>query len=544
MPEAGCRTGENPASLSAPALAGASWQAAAADFIAPRAPPRYMGHHAKPRPDDSARATPQVLHRALAEHLAGEIGAGLWSAGQRLPSVRELARSRSVSVTTVLAAYRALEDRRLIESRPKQGYFVSGPAGEPRQVATRASEAAGQGAAPWPGVDPTRLGDDGLEHDALDPIALGDMEGRPGVVSFGTALCGEALFPVEALARSIASTARRHGGLLAAVSFSPGAERLRASLASHAANWNCHFGADEVLVTNGCVEAFGLCLQTVARPGDAVIVESPAYYGFLSTLARLGMQPVPIRFDGRAGEALAEIERLADERRIGACLLSTAVSNPTGASLDDPTRAALVARLAARAIPLIEDATFSDLHFESVQRAAKSYDRDGNVLLCSSLSKTLAPGLRLGWVSGGRFHREIVELKRTMSVGQPLIIQEAVGQFLDGGGYRHHLRRLRARCRTQLDETVEHLRARVPEGTLVAAPEGGYLLWVGLPEGVSSEALARRAGREGIAFAPGTLFAPERVYDDRIRLNCGYPLDDARRAALTRLAALIGEMAD
>ncbi|MDC6134179.1 winged helix-turn-helix domain-containing protein, partial [Burkholderia gladioli] len=86
-----------------------------------------MGHHAKPRPDDSARDTPQVLHRALAEHLAGEIGAGLWSAGQRLPSVRELARSRSVSVTTVLAAYRALEDRRLIESRPKQGYFVSSP---------------------------------------------------------------------------------------------------------------------------------------------------------------------------------------------------------------------------------------------------------------------------------------------------------------------------------------------------------------------------------------------------------------------------------
>ncbi|MBN3729038.1 aminotransferase-like domain-containing protein, partial [Burkholderia sp. Ac-20379] len=399
------------------------------------------------------RQKPNALHLTLADHLSDEIGQGLWTAGQRLPSVRDLARNRAVSVTTVLAAYRTLEDRRLIESRPKRGYFVQAavPAREPASGAGRPDSAAATAAAfastsapPMPPAEPQ------FDRGPLDHDALNEMESLPGVVSFGTALCGDALFPVEALARSVASTARRHSGLLATVSFSPGAERLRASLASHAANWNCHIGADEVLITNGCVEAFGLCLQTVTRPGDAVIVESPAYYGFLSTLARLGLRAVPVRFTGRDAAALDEIAQLAGAQRIGACLLSTAVSNPTGASMTDAARAALVARLDALGIPLIEDATFSDLHFDAVQRAAKSYDRSGNVLLCSSLSKTLAPGLRLGWVSGGRFHRAIVELKRTMSIGQPLIIQEAVGQFLDGGGYRHHLRRLRAQCRAQL----------------------------------------------------------------------------------------------
>ncbi len=465
-----------------------------------------------------------ALHLTLAGHLADEIGQGLWTAGQRLPSVRDLARARAVSVTTVLAAYRTLEDRRLIESRPKKGYFV---------CATAPADAVKAGAS---AVATAELG-------PLDPDTLNGMEGQPGLISFGTALCGDALFPVEALARSIASTARRRSALLSTVSFSPGAERLRASIASHAANWNCHVGADEVLVTNGCVEAFGLCLQTVTKPGDTVIVESPAYYGFLSTLARLGLHAAPVRFAGREAAALDEIARLARERRVGACLMSTAVSNPAGTSLSDPARAMLVARLEALAIPLIEDATFGDLHFDTVQRAAKSYDRGGNVLLCSSLSKTLAPGLRLGWVSGGRFHRALVELKRTMSIGQPLIIQEAVGQFLDGGGYRHHLRRLRDQCRVQVDETIAQLRAHAPSGTGLDAPDGGYLLWVRLPDGVSADALARRAGRERIAFAPGTLFSPERGFDDRIRLNCGYPLDDARRAALARLAAMIGEAA-
>lgn len=468
-------------------------------------------------------ASSTVLHVSLAAHLASEINRGMWAPGQRIPSVRELSRSHAISVTTVLAAYRALEDKRLIESRPQKGFFVCAP-----------QDAHSQRANPL--LYAERV-DAPVSYDALN-----SLDGLPDLISFGTALCSDDFFPVDALARSISSTARKHSELLVEVSFSPGSKSLRESLAAHASTWNCRFPAEEVLITNGCVEAFGLCLQAVAKPGDVVFVESPAYYGFLSTISQLGMLAMPLPFHTSPANAIAEMMRLADKRPVGACLMSTCVSNPAGVSMSNEFKEKLVESLEARAIPLIEDATFSDLHFGSAQRAAKSYDQTGNVLLCSSLTKTLAPGLRIGWVSGGRHHQNLVARKRTMSIGQPLLIQEAMGEFLGGGGYQYHLRRLKRQCQGQVSETASMVTRFFPPETYFDMPGGGYLLWVRLPQGISSKELARRACQEGITVAPGTLFSPIGAFDDHIRLNCGYRLNEKRQAALRRLGEIVHEL--
>lgn len=473
-------------------------------------------------PTSPLSGSPKFLHLSLSARLMDDIARGRWAPGQQLPSVREMSRLRAVSVTTVLAAYRALEDRQVIESRPQKGFYVC--SGAPLTDA------------PWPPVPP-RLSSDAFSHATLD-----QLDETAGFISFGTALCDKALFPVGALSRSIASTARKQGALLTDVSFSTGSAPLRESLAAHAQTWNCRIAADEILITNGCTEAFGLCLQAVAQAGDVIVVEAPSYYGFLSTIARLGMLAVALPFHADPAAALAEVARLAGRRRIGACLLSTSVSNPGGASMSDEVKHALVDALARLQIPLIEDATFSDLHFDGRQRAARSYDRDGNVLLCSSLTKTLAPGLRLGWVSGGRFHDRLVSLKRTMSVGQPLLIQQAIGDYLAAGGYRHHLRALRNQCRAQVIETQRVVRDLFGPDAEAGMPSGGYLLWVRLPGKVSSVALYRRAVAEKIAFAPGTLFSPTGAFDDALRLNCGFPLTDSRRDALARIARIAHEL--
>jgi DNA-binding transcriptional MocR family regulator len=210
--------------------------------------------------------------------------------------------------------------------------------------------------------------------------------------------------------------------------------------------------------------------------------------------------------------------------------------------MDDETKQRLVDALERLQIPLIEDATFSDLHFEAKQRAAKSYDRNGNVLLCSSLTKTLAPGLRLGWVSGGRHHERIVSLKRTMSVGQPLLIQEAVGDYLAAGGYQHHLRQLRNQCRLHVAETLDVTKSEFGPDIEVGMPSGGYLLWLRLPNEVSGVALYRRALGEGISIAPGTLFSPTGAFSDYLRLNCGFRMTDSRRDALARLGQMVREL--
>lgn len=461
------------------------------------------------------------LHVSLASRLMAEIERGLWTAGQRLPSVREMSRRCAVSVTTVLAAYRALEDRQVIESRPQKGFYV-------RARAPRGAE---------PPRVPATIVDADVSHAALNSI-----DDAAHGVSFGTALCEKDMFPVGALSRSIASAARRHGELLTEVSFSSGSEQLRDSLASHARTWNCSLAADEILVTNGCIEAFGLCLQALAQAGDVIVVESPAYYGFLSTIAQLGMLAVSLPFHSDPVRAMAEIARLAGRRRIGACLMSTNVSNPDGASMGDEVKRELVEALERLQIPLIEDATFSDLHFQATQRAAKSYDRNGNVLLCSSLTKTLAPGLRVGWVSGGRHHKRLVSLKQTMSVGQPLLIQEAIGDYLAAGGYQHHLRQLRNQCRLQVAETLAQVQRLFGPDTEISMPSGGYLLWIRLPRGVSAMALYRRALDDGITIAPGTLFSPTGEFSNYVRLNCGFRMTASRCDALARLGQMVREM--
>ncbi|WP_063812642.1 PLP-dependent aminotransferase family protein [Burkholderia cepacia] len=463
--------------------------------------------------------TKYFLHVSLAATLEAEIERGMWSPGQRLPSVRQLSHVRRVSVTTALAAYRLLEDKRLIEAHPQKGFYVR------------------PGIYPLTSSQQTALyverSDEPLTRDTLNCL-----DTAPELISFGTALCGKELFPTEVLSRCIASTARKHRELLTEVSFSPGSRRLRENLAAHASSWNCQFGADEVLVTNGCVEAFGLCLQAVARAGDTVVVESPAYYGFLSTIERLGMTALPLAFARDPARAFSDITRLAKRRRIGACLMSTGVSNPGGTGLTLDMKRELVDLLERTQIPLIEDATFSDLHFESVQRAAKSYDRTGNVLLCSSLSKTLSPGLRIGWVSGGRHHDALVSLKRTMSIGQPLLIQEGVAEYLNTGGYHHHLRQLRKHCQRQTEETAQIVHRHFPRGTQFSLPNGGYLLWVRLPDAVLGTALYQHAFDAGITVAPGPMFSPDGNFENFIRLNCGEPLDARRRSALRRVGEL------
>lgn len=464
-------------------------------------------------------STDEFLHVSLAATLSAEIERGLWSRGQRLPSVRQLGKSHGVSVTTVLAAYRLLEDRRLIEARPQKGFYVCSnahPLTAPESLILRAER-----------VD-----------ESLSVEGLQLLNEPPGLVSFGTALCAKALFPVDALGRSIAATARKQRDLLVEVSFSPGSNALRQSIASHASTWNCQLAPDDLLITNGCVEAFGLCLQAVARPGDVIVVESPAFYGFLSTIARLGMIALPLSFFPDPTRALAEIARVAAERRVGACLVSTSVSNPSGLSMTTEAKQALVNSLDRLGVPLIEDATFSDLHFDAVQRAAKSYDRTGNVLLCSSLTKTLAPGLRIGWVAGGRHQDTLVSLKRTMSIGQPLLIQEGVAAYLRTGGYHYHLRQLRKKCQSQVEQTANLVLRHFPVGTQVSMPSGGYLLWVQLPESVLSMDVYRIALREGITIAPGNLFAPDDRFINYMRLNCGGEIDHARSDALVRLGAI------
>lgn len=222
----------------------------------------------------------------------------------------------------------------------------------------------------------------------------------------------------------------------------------------------------------------------MAKPGDVIALESPTYFGLLQIIESLGMKALEIPTHPRNGISLEALALAIQREKVKACILMPNVSNPLGGTMPEAAKKRLVRLLAAHEIPLIEDAVYSALHFgDAPPFAAKAYDRKGMVMLCSSFTKTLAPGLRVGWVAPGRYQAQVHMLKFISSVGVSDLLQLAIAEFLENGGYERLLRMLRRTYARQLD-LVKHAVCRYfPRETKVTRPSGGYVLWVEMPSG-------------------------------------------------------------
>ena len=202
----------------------------------------------------------------------------------------------------------------------------------------------------------------------------------------------------------------------------------------------------------------------------------------------------------------------------------------------------LVEMLAHPEIPLIEDDIHGDLYFgEQRPRVAKSYDKKGLVLLCSSFSKDISPSYRVGWIAPGRFYRQIERLKLATNVGTAILPQLAIAEYLATNGYDHHLRRVRQAYAQKVAQMSQAILKYFPDGTRVSSPAGGYVLWVQLPEQVNSLDLFRQALKAGINIVPGHIFAPTPKYHNFIRLNAAY-WSDKNAWAVRRLGELTARL--
>jgi len=459
-----------------------------------------------------------LRYEKLAAELQAMIDGGVLACGERLPSVRRLAGARRLSVSTVVQAFRQLEERGVVEARPQSGYFVrraAFPCAEPTARSTPEIAVA---------VD--------VSQRLVRVLQAGQ---RPGVAPLAAALPAPSLLPLAALQRLYAGVARRHAGLLAGGSHINMDEPvLVRQLVRRSLAWGGPLASEEVVVTNSCTEALGLCLRAVTRPGDTVAVESPAYYLMLQLLETLGLKALEIPTDPRAGISVEAVELATRQGTIAACLLVPNASNPLGSVMPDEKKRQLVALTASRGIPVIEDDIYGDLHF-GPQRPwpLKAFDTTGNVMLCSSFSKSLSPSLRIGFVAAGRF-RSVIALQKTITSGATNpVTQHVLAEYLESGAYERHLHRLR-RC---YERQVESMRTAVslyfPVGTRIAQPQGAFVLWVELPEGFDTSCLYEQAIGENLAFVPGELFSPSGMYRNCLRLNCGNPhtpeIDDAIR---------------
>lgn len=459
-----------------------------------------------------------LRYEKLAAELAGMMADGALRHGDRLPSVRRLSQERRLSVSTVVQALRQLESRGLVEARPQSGYFVRRP-GPAR-------------AEPSPRATPEMA----VPVDVTERLVRVLQAGcKPLVAPLAAALPAPQLLPVAALQRLYAGVARRHPKLLEGGSHvNMNEPALVRQLVRRSLAWGGPLASEEIVITNSCTEALGLCLRAVTKPGDTVAVESPGYYLMLQLLETLGLRALEIPTDPRHGLSVEALELASRHGGIAACLLVPNASNPLGSVMPDDKKRQLAALTAARGIALIEDDIYGDLHF-GAQRPwpIKAFDTAGNVMLCSSFSKSLSPSLRIGFVAAGRYRPAIALQKTITSGGTNPITQNVLAEYLASTSFERHLRTLRRVYEQQVAAMQASVSRYFPAATRISQPQGGYVLWVELPEQIDTSRIYESAIAENLAYVPGELFSASGMYRNCLRLNCGNPhtpeIDDAVR---------------
>ncbi|OYD65521.1 UNVERIFIED_ORG: GntR family transcriptional regulator [Burkholderia sp. CF145] len=472
------------------------------------------------------------LYEKLADAIGDQIQRGVVLPGDRIPSVRQTSLNHHLSITTVIRAYLLLESRGMIESRPQSGYFVRA-----RSVAGT-KPATLQAATPDASAEPSQIDISGLVLSTLQSI------GVDGAVPLGSPYPDTALFPLQRINRYAHAIARQQTFWGVPSELPPGKPELIRQIARRYLENGAAVDPDEIVVTLGATEAINLCLQAVARPGDAIAVESPTFYAISHIIERMGMRVVEVPTDQKAGIDVSALAKLIESKQVDACLLMPNFHNPLGYQMPDERKRELVELTNRHHVPVIENAVYNELYFgDAPPGTLKSYDTQGLVLQCASFSKSLTPALRIGWVLAGRYRANIERLKLLNTLTTPSSAQLAIAEFLENDSYDHHLRRVRRTLMQHASLMRSAVERFFPEGTKMTNPAGGYLLWIELPRSTDSMRLYKSALDNGITIGPGCMFSRSGNFGDAFRLNYSYAWTPEIEGAVVTLGKLASRYA-
>ncbi|MDT8989974.1 PLP-dependent aminotransferase family protein [Curvibacter sp. APW13] len=464
------------------------------------------------------------LYQQIAQRCAQLVASGALRAGQRLPSVRDTATQNHVSVSTAVQALQYLEERGVLTARAKAGFFVA-PQGKAKALSLLRQF---EGAAPEPLAG----------EPAPPPGSL------PPKVSFaGYSPKDKDFFDGDRIRVALSRATRLQRQSLTEYSSAIGTTPLRNAVALRAMHLGCTLQADDIVITAGCINAITMCLQAVTQPGDMVAVESPTFFGFLDLLEALNLKAFPLPTDARTGVSLPALQLALDTQPIKALLLVPTLSNPLASVMPLTHKRQLAKLVAQYRIPLIEDVVFNDLlATDTRRRAVKAYDTEGWVMVCGSFAKTVAPGIRLGWVEAGRWGKQVATLKRVQGAATNAVLEAALADLLVQGSYEAHLRRLSAMMKQRLGLVRQIIQASFPAGSKVNDPPAGYTLWVELPGNVDTMVLFALCKAQGITIGPGQLFCGSQRYRHCLRLSFAGHWGPKEQAALQQVGRLAAQL--
>ena len=465
----------------------------------------------------------QPKYQQMAAQVVQAIQQGALRPGQRLPSVREWARQFGVSHNTALQAMRTLEDERWIEPRARSGFYVSAPrAAAPELHALEV-----------------------LEPRAVNvEWCLQRLLGRDvpaGAISFGSVTPDLELLAADRVRHAMQRAVTEHGNTLSRYPDVYSLPELQHALARYAMTLGCVLPPDEIVVTHGCMDAVVTALRAVTQPGDVVAVESPGHFSFFEALQHLGLRGLEIPTDPSTGISLDALQLALEHHPVKAVLVVPTLQNPLCCTMPQAHRQRLAAMAAAHDVAVIEDAIYNDWsQLEAQRKAVKSYDKTGHVILCHAFTKSLAPGLRLGWMHAGRWTMRVKELREAQLAMPTAVLQLALANLIGQGGHAAHMRRCRQLAAARLREARGLVVKHFPPGVKLNPSASGLMFWFQLPPEADAEGFHKRCLQEGILVPPGRYFSPSKRYGDCCRIAVGH-WSDAHRKGLIRMGQLAWE---
>jgi DNA-binding transcriptional MocR family regulator len=447
--------------------------------------------------------------------------------GDKLPSVRVLSEEYGISMGTAFQAYYHLEGKGLIEARPKSGYYV-------RFNHRR-----------FPAMPGMILPEPITSDVTVQEMILNTLKNMTSddIINFALASPAPELLPTAKLNKSVVHALRNGKDHCVGYENIQGNEELRKQIARLSFNWGGKVRPEEVVITSGCMEALALCLRAVTKPGDTVAVESPAYFGIYQVIESLGLKLVEISSNPTTGPDLDCLHKVIKEVPVKACLFVPNFNNPSGSCMPDEHKRKLVELITKYNIPLIEDDIYGELYFGRHRpKTCKYYDTKGLVLHCSSISKSLAPGYRIGWVLPGKFLEQVKTLKLIHSISSATLTQVAIAHFLSIGRYEYHLKNLRKALHTQCLRYIQGVMQYFPEDTKISRPQGGFVLWVEVNKKVDTYKLSTEALKHQISVGPGRIFSNSCNYSNYMRIGYGSPWNEKVEKGLKTLGNLVKKM--
>ncbi|RWE21530.1 MAG: PLP-dependent aminotransferase family protein [Mesorhizobium sp.] len=479
----------------------------------------------------SPSSTDQAMHRyqEVAKLIQEWIGLGLIKPGNRVPSVREMSRQTGFSMVTVHHAYSLLESEGVIEARPRSGFYVS-----------HTERALGN----FPEMqDELQIGRNASPTQAPSIYELNRAWRQSTFTNFASLHLSNDLIPTRQLNAQLLRTIReeiRQPNLPEPVE---GHSELREIVAKRLSLRGVAARSADIILTSSTPKAIELALDTVTKPGDAVLIESPSYYPLFAGLRRRQLQPVEIYSHPRFGVDPAQFEYLLEHNKIAACVLMPINHFPTGTTYSDNVLRNLVASATGHGTRIIEIDLYAELsHTPQTASSLKKYDVADIVTQVGSFSAGLGPRFGVAWIHDRSHRREILEMLYSEDA-EPgnVAIQRAVGNYINLGVYDRHVRRIREELGKRVRRGLSQILQTFPTTCSISHPTGGFMCWVRCHTGFDSLKGARKAAEYRIGISPGSLFSVTGSFPNFLGLNLSTQADSHREHMLQTVAELIRE---